>query len=764
MRLCLLLVLACLPALASARSIPVRSGEHADFTRLTLALPDRVDWSVKRDGAKAKISLEGDVGAFDTSAVFARISGSRLAGIGAAPGAAGLILTLNCDCDITGFWHGESMLVLDIRDPLAAAKEEPASQQPALANKPAGKAPDPPPSAAAALAAQALASPQPPGGTAEPENGLRRDMMLSLRHRLTRQVGRAASQGLLSPSWPPVGVSPTEPDPNTIAEREEPPSARQADEAARAPRNINLRAETSIDREMLAALNEAVTAIGADACLSDQRLDVRAWAADAPFAAQVGAARASLTSDLDRTNTAAVLELARLYIHFGFGAEAAATLRLVTDHPDRRMLLEMATILEGGRPPADGFFARQLECSTAGALWAVLSVPSVPAGARLDKKAVTRAFNALPAHLRGYLGPMVAERIATSGDRDVARRILDITERGRAEPSPAAKLARAEVDIAEGQEAEARAPIVEVAESNSEPSAEALLLLVDTHIANGEPLSFEHAQLVGAYAAQYRDDPLGQDLAQAHVAALAASEAFDEAFRTLRNETERIGPDIAGTRSTVAHLLAQKADDVAFARHALSGNMGPARDLEQRAANAVATRLLDLGFPERARVFVAAPADGALEEERQLLRARAALDAGRPRQAEADLIGRSDKAANALRARARSMMGQHDAAQALYRSAGLEEAAQTEAWQGEEWARLGATDDPALQKLRDVLADTAAPGNGQQDASLAGNRALLERSERMRDALEALLNRNQGPSVSELTAVSPLSLTESQQP
>ncbi len=735
--LCAILIL--LPAAALSDPITVRSGEHDSFTRLTIPLPQRVPWRVTRRNRVVDLSLQGLTATLDTSAVFSRISGTRLAGITASE--TGLRLDLACECEVSGFWHGGTLLVVDIQDAVTQTAVRPDTAS--VSYDPY----TPPASAAAALTIRKMpVNPaQPPREIAATPEGFEAEALDEMRDTLLVQLGRAASQGLLEPRKSGI-IETSNPPPAPL----ETPSQTPVSQAA--IHNINLRAETSMDREFVKLIEENLPGLPTPNCIPDHQLNIREWADDRPIWSQIGPLRANLTSETDKINPNAALDLARVYIHFGFGAEAIAVLNTsqITS-PDALLLRDLATILDRGSVPAPNLLSDQISCPGAAALWSALAVPNLPMDQPIDKDAILLAFASMPYHLRVYLGSGLALRFTRAEDQDSAQKILSMIERGPLPVPPPARLARAELNLASGLDEAAQAILAEVAESNSEPSADALIRIVETHIDTGQTLSFETAQLVTAYATENRDSPLAGDLAWAQVAALSASHAFDEAFENLQTLEALLPPERPAIRSILASQLTEHGDDVVFLRHVLAGDLGPPSTLSATSANALADRLLSLGFPDPARSLIAAPAsDAAAERERQLLRARAALALGRPRQAEVDLLNRTDKAANSLRARARSMVGEHGAASEYYASADQQAEALTEAWMAENWPDLRESANAEVSDLANLMTmEGTTPDLAIDQGVLARNRALLENSDRMRRTVSALLDAKQPPALTE---------------
>lgn len=749
-RVLLAVLLALWAGAGIAQTVAVRSGEHAQFTRLVLALPERADYTLTRSEGRADLVFADRRLSFDTAAVFERIPKTRLDGISALPEKQGLRLALACDCIVETFWFAAASLVIDIRPAPATVAARAAPVAPSGPPRRARRAhvkprplPTPPPHAttAARLVSRAFAAAAPPAGAGKPAAPDEAKLAES-RENLIREVGRAASQGLLTPraSRPRPKPLPADAPPRPGAEASAP-------DAAPPMPGSHLRARTSIDRDMRAAIG-ARPGSGAEPCLAPARVDVTAWGDEAPFGQQLAPLRARLLGEFDIPDRRTALALARLYIFFGFGAEARQVLDQFTD-PDAAdpVLHAMAAILEEtDTGAAAAVLSGQMTCAPAVALWSALSYPEIPTDMALDGDAVLLGLSALPAHLRAWLGPVLARRLQAAGygrESAAARRILN---RGAATATPETRLLEAEIALADGETGPGEAALSEIVAGNAGPSAEALLRLIDSRLKRGAEISYETAQLAGAYAVEYRDQPLGVALAEAYLAALAASGAFDDAFAELGRVLGETGAGRAGIRARLSGILAARATDFDFLHHALTGSVSAPDALDPAIANNIADRLFSLGFRTEAAAYVAAAAGGDAGRTRALLRARIALAEGRPRQAEVELLGRDGQDANLVRAEARAMVGEHAAARILFDAAGADEAARREAWLARDWEDLadtGETAQAALARLK--LAAARPPEIADSPGILARNAAIVENSQELRTVIAGLLAATPAP-------------------
>ncbi len=733
-----------------AQEVTIRSGEHEDFTRLVFDLPVRAEWTLS-DDSNSKVFAFDQPFQFRTEAVFDRIPRDRLRAVQQSePGQ--LRLDLACDCDVDAFWHTSTMLVVDIADASAGSPVvRPRLRQVATARRPARDHKETGPitiwprtKPSVSLAEQALSAP-PMLNEAKPiaqaNESLRKAKDLRQKHaQVMGQIARAASQGLLSPNvqWPSQGP----------ASQQETQSAKEgASDAAEKPAPqetkpeplANLRARSSIDRDVLAHAEQLIGPLsGQGDCLSDKLTRVANWGTEEPFGAQIGPLNRRLFGEFDKPDESVALALARLYVFFGFGAEAQRVLGLVaTPSMESTILQTMAQILREGHASPQSVLSKQLDCATSVAVWAALSYQELPADMPVDTDAVLRAFSGLPPHLRRYVGPTLSQRFLDADRTETANRILRILERGTENVSPQIGMAKAELRLAEGDAEGAGKTLDEVVEQNAEPSAQALVRRIETLWESGEDISFEMAQLAGAYASENRNAAIHKDLIWAHVAALAASGAFHQAFDELRRVQSSEPEAFVGLENDVMSRLAQKGDDLEFLQYALPQVPGAVPNLEPAVDNAIAARFLALGFADAARHHLQGPARGTAQRDRQILRARVALHEGRPRQAEVELLGLAGADANVLRAEARSRLGQHAAAAQLFASAGRDDDARLQAWLAEDWEELAAQGAP-LSEVAEYM--TAPPQSDETDVGqLRQSRDLLGESGEVREMLRDLL-------------------------
>lgn len=728
-----ILVFGFIATAAAADPIVVRSGEHDGFTRLVMAVPAGTRWTLERAGRRAELTLALTDARFDTGQVFDRIPRTRLRDLDRT--GAGLVLHLGCECRVTGFEHDKRFLVIDILDSetdLALPPPLPAVPRHAY-RFPTGPAQTQDGSVARPPAGGAVGLPQTDGPLAlAPSNTA---AVNASQRRLLEQIGRATQQGLLDLREPDRAP----PQPATAASGAA-GGALPGDIAAPAPDRpaSNVAVLTAADRDMGALRSHPAAQSAASSCLPPEVTDLAAWSDGRPFAAQISGLRATLYSEFDRVQAATAVTLARAYLHFGFGAEARAVLALVPDAPPgHAALVALSRVVDGEADDGD-IFAGQQGCDGDVAMWSALATPIDAAHVNAD--AVQRALARLPAHLRGQLGPRLAERFTSAGDWRTAKAILRTAARSGDAASADLVLAEAGVATARHQDDIAAGKLREVAETGSHRAPQALIALVESHWTTRTAIAPDLPDLVAAHALERRRTELGPDLRRAHAVALALAGRFDDAFAALDDVSRHDGPaSLTRTLVPVLTLLGERADDVTFLRYALprlsdlpAGRDGPAQS--------IARRFLDLGFAAQARTALAASAGGPATPERSILLARTALAQDRPHRALVTLMDLDGAEAERLRAAALFRVGEHrNAAEASMRAQDVDGAARGY-WLADaaaEVSPLGDTPYLPVAAATGRLTPSADPDLPAGPLAHAG--ALLEQSRSARADVNALL-------------------------
>lgn len=581
--LCLTLFLL-LPRPVLAQVASVLSGEHDGFTRLVITLPIPGDWRLGRSDDGYVLDVAGRQPGFDLGRVFDRITRNRLSAIWADPGDGRLNLGLACACHAIPFEYRPGVLVIDLRDgppPAGSAFElglDGTAMAPLVAASPmrprarSGLPPQSPDAQAfnwldlrmqgqegrSGMAALPLPGP------AMPDRSL-----LALEADLLMDFSRAAAEGLIDPvTRLPAAV----------------PAAGRPD----APHG-NLRLGDTLDARTALSAAPALAADGA-ACPDPGSLAIADWGDTRPVSLQFAESLADLTGEFDHPDPEQVTRATRFLLHIGFGAEARALVAAFpTDHPDLALWRSMGRIVDGNADP-NGAFRGMAACDGPAALWAALADPALPP-AMIDRPALLRAFSALPPALRRHLGPPLAERFLNAEDTATATALQESILRLPGVPDPRSQVMAARLSGAMGLESQA-ADHLDTALAESGPAQHhALTALVDLHLAEGRALDPGVAESLSAFLPQMEGTPDHPALLRAHVLALALSARFDEAFAAL--------PAAPEATADLWRLLAAGPDS-AVLLHAIGAE---SVQIPQETRSAIANRLVQLGFPDQARLW-----------------------------------------------------------------------------------------------------------------------------------------------------------------
>ncbi len=714
----LLFVFALSATAARAETVRVLSGEHSDFTRLVMEFDGPVGWQVGRTVDGYELRVDAPDLSFDVSGVFDIIPRDRLAAIWVDPRTSTLRLGLACDCHAIPFAYRPNIVVIDLRSgpaPQGSSFELSlgGASLPALAT---AEAPRPRARPAPRASLQIVELPKRPAvvdptilfpSTATPE-------MEQTRADLLQQFGRAASAGLIEVEDP---VFPA-PDPATrIA----------ADSLGVDPLGVEVRPGA---RANPANVEPEGLGLNGEECRPDAALDVASWGDGRPFVEQVAEARGRLLGEFDRPDPASVAGYVQLLLHFGFGAEARnAVETLAPDHPDAELWRTLALAVDGERPIAAGPFAGQSACPGAAALWAALTVTEPGPFTNEAAQGIRSAFSALPVGLRRHLGPGLAERLLAAGEVPVAQAIRDAIWRAPGPLGEGARVIDARLEASRGNVEAAAKEFAGVAAQGGDQAAEAVIALVDTRIALGQPVEATTVTEIAAHRHEREGTDLVPALLRAEMLARASSNDVDAALSLAEGAVD---PESV---QDMWQVIADLAPDSAILLHAVLAPEEPRPTDRPATALRIGERLLGLGLAEAALRWLPVPA--ATEEGRVLL-AQAELARGDARAALRQLAGLAGPQVEAVRAAGLLQLNDLQAAATAFEAAANPAGAATARWQSGDWSVAQGEADPRAPAVWTLLAPVTA-GLPGAEATLAGSRALLDESTRTREAVDRLL-------------------------
>ncbi|GAA4221859.1 hypothetical protein GGQ68_000034 [Sagittula marina] len=755
-RLIIALLVSFIPSSILAQEVIVRTGEHGDFTRLVMRIPAGANWSIKADPAKDKmiVELRGQDAEFDLSAAFQRIDRSRISEL-TRTASGGLEIELGCDCGAETFVADGNLLVIDVRPGISMPENSGSIVATNEPNLPAPSAPQVMNREDAPLLSdlgrvRVGASPG-VGPLKQPDPLLPRlptrmsfdaemkenkpELPISTSSRVGGQIAEdlaaAATAGLLTPAVRtvpgPLGSTSSEQVDRSIAAE----SASTADLAIQIVEGF-----TGADRS---GLSSSRVSLGGENCIADGKLELANWVdPDTDAATAFAEWRSDLFGEFDKINPKKINGYARALIHFGFGAEARQVLDMDPDVADQT-LVSLSFLVDGENDPT-GIFSGQMECLGAASLWSVLADERLGAEDTFDQKAVLRAFENLPSHLKRHLGPILAQKFEAASYSDSAKEVYRRLERSLGEETPSISLGRAQIDLAAGKLNAAEQRLKPLSEQGSPETPEAIVARVRIAEAKEEKLPERILDLAEAYSNELRDSAEGVDLWQAHLRGLLLNGAFEQAFGVLQ-QGKSIPQDVMTDMNEVAvGYLVEKAEDITFLKLVVPmqavANAAPLRD---RTLLDIADRLVKIGMPEPAFSYLDQITNPESDRAVRLIRAAALLDTDQPAEAEIHLVGLKGEDVSKLRAEARRKMGDHTFAGEIYEQLGEEADATTQAWLSGDWEQVADDSNSAFSESARLL-QTAQPALDSAIPTLAEVETLTDQSSSSLNTLRTLLD------------------------
>ena len=784
---------------AWAEVIKVQTGDHPGFTRLVLAIPAGRDWRLGRQGNGYEIESGDATDSFDLRSAFDLIGRDRLAGLTTEVHRGRLNLTLACLCHATATRWQTDWLIVDIVDgpaPPASPFEMPLDRltEPMVADADSasldgfaiapfagklaefGLVPANPVAEKAddtlilplvmigqsdvALPAMIPTSPPIPTDNAPSELSENNEQIGAAEQAIIESFARAASQGVLDVAAAPVPMAkPEDPQDQPAHETDDhmadthmsagtldaqlhplnakPNSLLQFVLQPLDPDQPGITSHTSFDQNLPPVQPlDASTATG-DRCLDSALFEMEEWGDERDFSTQIGEKLSALTTEFDVYPEGSVEALVRNYLYFGFGREALQALKLDgSDSQQRRVMAAMAHVTDQESDPS-GLLESQLGCATQAAIWTTLSRRTLVGTTAVERAAATEGFRTLPSMLRGHLGVQFAQILTNFGDTHTADSVLNSAREHVTADRPETDIAAADIALVTQGSAAAIPALEAIAAEDIRLTPAALVQLITLTLDDGQELDPELISLADSMIFEHRGEQTGAALIAVQARALTARGAYNEALFLLEGDVAPMDAgQVAALRSAAIQSLTNTSVDAAFLNFAFDAlpETGSAA-----VENAVATRLLTLGFADRAGTLLISPATGADARDRKYLQADIAIAQGEYTAVEGYLAGMSDPRAAETKARALAAQGDFAAASSSQDILPGTATDPAEAWRAGEWSVLVQSDDPLLQAASDAI--LATPGVLDPKTTLAASRALLEQATATQDLAGQLLDR-----------------------
>lgn len=567
-------------AQSTAKTV-LRAGEHADFTRLVMAVPDDFDWRLHQSDGHVDLLFSDATFAVDLSETFDRIPRTRLRAVDRID--SGLRLHLACPCPARRVEGVPGQLVLDIysadpgdtaerADLRPRARPTSASSSGSAVSKSAGRA------LARRMKGQADLAPtdpltrhfQVPAAADMPSPPPRTETAMAAARKATQKLGSVVSDA--------VGGNLLSPNPDFE------PGAVSAQGAV----------PTDVTRHIRSQRNRgnAPQDLPADVCQGAISARIADWSSPPPPEGP-GQAWGSLYDPLDRIVPDAANTMATEFLRRGLGAEARSLLELLPEDKAGAVMRQLTYVIDLEPPPDPAMLSAYADCSDMDMLWAFLSDPAATLGQANARNRVVRAVQGLSGGLQRHLGGTIVNKLLQHDAADTARLVTAVLERSSnaAKPSPVPEMLLAQPDtLAEIQSSD----LLDL------PDADLLLILEN---ANRRDLALSPDVLSLAIDRQFalRRSDLGRRFARVAARLLARAQEFDAAFRIANaSETGLTRATRADLLSDLFDMLVQLAPDPAFVTVAFAQAPWEESGLTAQTRTTLGNRLAKLGFVEAA--------------------------------------------------------------------------------------------------------------------------------------------------------------------
>ena len=705
-----------------AQSVIVRAGEHGAFTRVVLQVPTDMDWILGRTDTGYGLRLSGPVD-YETSDFFNVIPRTRIGDIQVVDDGAQVNFGLNCLCRASAYLTETRWLVIDVSE----GEPDPTSlfeQALILAdeteNSQLAQTFDPQPLPDVVLPFVVADGSREPGfgESAFRARATQMEQLTQLEAAVGASLQRALGQGLLDPS-------------DDAQAGQYPDELLEVDELRVDPpelRGPGVTARTSLDVGLDDGEIALTTGSQGNQCGLEGQLDVSTWGNDTPFASQIAELRSVLTGEFDRPDPKAIEDLARLYLFFGFGREAVATLRIDNVQSiERQMLINMAQVLDQDKVVDQGFVAK-MSCPEPLNFWALLAHSEGPLPVPIEADSIVKTFWSLPQHLQQHLAPRVAQKLRQFGEEETALIILSVAV-DQDDVAPAALVEQSQLLLATGREAEALTTLESLPQTNGRTTASTFLQLLDLRLQNGDVITDDDINTLQTFRFENTDTLLRARISLMEARARNHRSEYFVALAVLNENREIIETSDRIALSEQIHRgIIGSASNTDFLNFVIEGGFqGQIPEIENEAAS----RLLSLGFADLAEPLVQNQTLGETMAERRYIRADIAVQQGRFELALAHLSGIQTERADALRNQIGSENGGIDLSN-------------EDAWRSGNWDQLTDANDALFRETAERLSTQPADPI-ETPTPLTASEALISDSTDLREAIETLLGRFETP-------------------
>lgn len=758
MHLFIVLILALLPSIGLAQHITVRSGDHADFSRLVFELPDPQSWEMGRVDKGYEIRFQDNNFKIDISNVYLRITHDRIENIFVSRDYSKVVLTLNCACYADAFEFRPGLLVVDVKDgkpPITSRFEtvfksgELSENQRIAPQKNPEVTPNSNEDSKIHLVQDIFVRPPIKPTLSRPTIGLfsagsanevihPAPQVVEMQAKIIQQIGRAASQGLLDANL--SNLVQEAPIHDEVEDISAPPPS-----APFSKPEINIHIQNSIDREFAGLERRHLMTGSGEKCMRSSLFNIAEWGDEDSILGRVSEQRSMILGEFDTVNAQEVKALARAYIYAGFGIEALEVLTAFNvTLRDKKVLMAMAQIVDGAVPDNHTELEDQVGCDSASALWAALASPDISVLQKINSAAILSTFSGLPVHLRRRLGPALAQKFLAFGNVEMARGLRDSIARVAGDSGAEFRLLDAQLDLHRGQNTSAERALVVILDSDEEAAPKALIELLEIRLQKKESINPKFLKTAESYIFEQMDTEIAADLKRLIALSLGQAGDFLGALNTL-NELENFETHDSRQKriawdKIIIGLATEAPEDILlkFVFSAMDGLTH--QNISPSVRRKLAFRLLQEGWPEKAESVLAASSP--LTADDRIILARVEILKGQPGRALELLENVAGDQAAQMRALAYVKSGEHRSAAHEYQTLMDEKSQVSAAWKGNDWkqlAKVGSKVDQAAAKVMLSQSSDISEEASTTVGTIEIVSSLLMKSEKERTTMAQLL-------------------------
>lgn len=654
--------------------ITIKSGEHENFTRLTLEIPKNKTFSIKKNEGGYEVSFGDRPLTFDLNSVYKRIKHDRFKDIRVDSRTGNLVLAFDCACRLTSEVLKNSLLVLDLHD-------------------------DAPKTGAPSKVEHSFDWKNPLTDSISPKIDLTKwplnenngQITGQLLQTLANELAKGVSSGRLELSN--RGFLQTQ--------------RRSRDEFTRHAEKF-----TTLNRNDEPLSNN-------EKCPPSHDYEIWNWKVNDKKPINSTKIDTQATGS-EAFNQEYTLNMAKSYIYSSFGAEARQLLAILSEEGSGHQSLWFLSYIVDGEVPPENILENKQSCSAAISLWSILATDETGDLDEVKIDDAIQAFLLLPDHLQILHSQKMANFLISNGHLAAAEMIASTIERKPAPAQTTAHIVRAEVSLSLESSKAAERALNSISETDI--SLNGLIVKIDAALADMRAPDVKDVETLESLFFSENHSPNGTKLLRALSIGNALTGDFQRAI-SLSKKSPAVFEEIW-------ELLLSHGQDGAFLREVSDLSDDELQKVHPNLREKTSQRLIDLGLPKLAASW------RPQESGNAVLAAEISLGLEEFDIAMNQLADDKSDIATGIRTKALAATGRYDeAAELLLTLGNPEEAARVAKWNRNWDAALSDTDESWAKVALHTVPSVSGQGGTLKDAEEAADLAA-QASQEISDLLQ----------------------------